>query len=115
MKRGASIIFNVAFKNEDGTTVPHTNFSEVIVYVYTYEDKPIKFSKTSKYSQMAVIDENTLQVRMTSVQTSLLAKGVAKYSVYAAIDSNDMPDGKVSYIGGGSLLVMENDPISIEA
>lgn len=108
-------MFNLTFRNRDGSAVQHAIFDELIVYVYTYSDQIIKFSKSSKYNQMAVVSDTVLQVRMTAAQTAALAPGLSRVSVYATIPSNDMPDGKVSLSGKRFFVPIEADPIKSES
>ena len=113
---GASLIFKFRLVNNDGTLAKHSDFLDLIVYVYIHSNKIVKFSKSDKYSPLVLLNENELRVDLSPEQTRFLGTGRPFFSIYAAVAATGFPDGRLVLKGRGQLLdtPLEADPISDE-
>jgi len=97
--------------------IKHADFLDVIVYVYVYADKVVKFSKSERYeNRLTAIDDYYLKVDLSPEQTRSLGEGVPKFSVYTAVAATGYPNGKIVAKGAGNLLAepLVFNPISEE-
>lgn len=86
MITGANLSFKFRLMNADGSVARHSDFLDVIVYVYVYADKVVKFSKSDRYeNRLTAIDDYFLRVDLSPEQTRSLGEGMPKFSVYTAV------------------------------
>lgn len=113
---GASLSFKFRLINDDGSPAKHSDFLDIIVYVYIYADKVIKFSKSDRYNPLVLLNDNELRVDCSPEQTRSLGAGKPKFSIYLAIPAAGFPDGKLVFKGRCDILdtPLEPDPISVE-
>lgn len=117
MITGANLSFKFRLLNADGSAAKHSDFLDVIVYVYVYADKVVKFSKSDRHeNRITPIDDYYLKVDLSPEQTRSLGEGMPKFSVYTAVSATGFPNGKIIAKGAGDLLdaPMINNPISEE-
>lgn len=105
MITGANLSFKFRLMNADGSAARHSDFLDVIVYVYVYADKVVKFSKGDRYeNRLTPIDDYYLKVDLSPEQTRSLGEGVPKFSVYTAVAATGYANGKIVAKGSGDLL-----------
>ena len=117
MITGSNLSFQFCLRNDDGTLARHSDFTDVIVYVYIYSDKIVKFSKSDLYNRLIAIDDHNMRVDLSPEQTRGLGTGIPKFSAYTSVPATGFPDGKLILKGRGNLLdtPLEDDPISAES
>lgn len=117
MITGTNLSFKFRLLNTDGSAAKHSDFIDVIVYVYVYADKVLKFSKSDRHeNRLTAIDDYYLKVDLSPEQTRSLGEGMPKFSIYTAVQATGYPDGKIIAKGTGNLLdkPLVNNPISVE-
>ena len=117
MISGANLSFKFRLLNADGSVARHSDFLDVIVYVYVYADKVVKFSKSDRHENILTpIDDYYLKVDLSPEQTLRLGEGIPKWSIYVSIPATGYATGKLVKKGAG-ILINEPfvfDPISPE-
>ena len=117
MITGANLSFKFRLLNADGSAAKHSDFLDVIVYVYVYADKVVKFSKSDRHeNRLTPIDDYYLKVDLSPEQTRSLGEGIPQFSIYTAVPATGYPNGKIVAKGAGNLLdaPMIHNPISEE-
>ena len=116
MINGSNLSFSFRLLNDDDTPAKHSDFLDVIVYVYVYVDKIVKLSKSDKYIRLVPVDDYYLRADLDPAQTRSLGSGVPKFSIHAVIPAQDYANGKMVLKGKGKLLEdeLEFDPITDE-
>lgn len=116
MVTGSSLSFKFRILNDDGTPAKHTDLTDVVVYVYVYENRVVKFSKSAMYNPLGEIDEYWLRVDCTPEQTRYLGPGIPVFALYIAVAAPGYPDGQLHCKGRWPLLSepLVTDPISDE-
>ena len=113
---GINLDFKFRMSNDDGTPIKHSDFLDVIFYVYVFTGKIVKFSKSDLYNSLALIDDYYLGVNLSPEQTLRLGEGIPKWSIYVSIPATGYATGKLVKKGAG-ILINEPfvfDPISPE-